>query len=108
MLLAVQQLNDFSGESIPKERITEMENEVKTQINLDELTKETLEKILEDARRQAEKEKILQPDPGKQVVDYFTENGKTIFDLQWLWRNHFVTTMEPKFLPKHWSVDHRN
>lgn len=44
---------------------------------------------------------------GQRVVDYFTlkENGGLTV-LERIWRQHFLDTMKPKYLPELWSVDH--
>ena len=47
---------------------------------------------------------------GEKVVDCFTsQHGieKGIVMLEKLWRNHFLDSMRPQFLPPLWSVDHR-
>ena len=47
---------------------------------------------------------------GEKVVEYFTSQhgiDKGIVMLEKLWRNHFLDSMRPQFLPPLWSVDHR-
>ena len=47
---------------------------------------------------------------GKKVVDHFVaqEDGhKGVILLEQLWRQHFLDTMRPQFLPPLWSVKHR-
>ena len=42
---------------------------------------------------------------GEKVVKYMMENdGLVMFERRW--RQHFVDSMDPKFLPDLWSVDH--
>ena len=45
---------------------------------------------------------------GLKVVEYFqsNENGG-LCSLEVRWRKHFLATMQPKFLPELWSVDHQ-
>ena len=40
------------------------------------------------------------------VVNYYTEN-EGILKLEKLWRQHFLDSMKPKFLPENWSIDHQ-
>lgn len=35
------------------------------------------------------------------------ENEKALHDFFIMWRNHFVDTMKPQYLPKYWQVEHR-
>ena len=43
---------------------------------------------------------------GKKVVEHFTAN-KGVLELEKRWRQHFLDTMNPRFLPPLWSVDHQ-
>lgn len=43
---------------------------------------------------------------GKKVVEYFSEKGGGIIQLERKWREHFLKKMNPKYLPELWSVDH--
>ncbi|XP_015116228.1 exonuclease 3'-5' domain-containing protein 2 [Diachasma alloeum] len=43
---------------------------------------------------------------GLKVVEYFTNSQNGLVALERMWREHFLTTMRPKFLPKLWSVRH--
>lgn len=44
---------------------------------------------------------------GEKVVQYFIEGGGGgIIQLEKMWRQHFLTSMKPRFLPELWSVDH--
>ncbi|CAN8025827.1 unnamed protein product [Ixodes persulcatus] len=44
---------------------------------------------------------------GERVVEHFKKNGGLVhFELRW--RQHFLETMKPKFLPALWSVDHHH
>ncbi|XP_057342216.1 exonuclease 3'-5' domain-containing protein 2 [Microplitis mediator] len=48
------------------------------------------------------------PNHGLKVVEHFVRSGKGLVELERLWRQHFVTTMRPKYLPKLWSIDHNH
>ncbi|XP_034235121.1 exonuclease 3'-5' domain-containing protein 2 isoform X2 [Thrips palmi] len=44
---------------------------------------------------------------GLLVVEHFSRNGvEGLMNLERIWREHFISVMEPKFLPDLWSVDH--
>lgn len=40
---------------------------------------------------------------GQAVVDYFRDDLEL---LETKWRQHFLNTMQPQFMPKHWSLHH--
>ena len=44
---------------------------------------------------------------GKKVVEHFISNGDGILILEQRWRQHFLDTMNPKYLPPFWSVNHQ-
>ncbi|KAJ8733715.1 hypothetical protein PYW07_014266 [Mythimna separata] len=41
---------------------------------------------------------------GVKVVDYYLKNGGLLL-LEELWRKHFLSSMEPRFMPARWSVN---
>ncbi|XP_058805451.1 exonuclease 3'-5' domain-containing protein 2 [Phymastichus coffea] len=43
---------------------------------------------------------------GLKVVQYFEKKDGGLVELEKLWREHFLDTMKPKFLPDLWSVSH--
>ena len=43
----------------------------------------------------------------KKVVEFFISNGDGILLLEKIWRQHFLDTMQPKYLPPFWSVSHQ-
>ncbi|XP_014203861.1 exonuclease 3'-5' domain-containing protein 2 [Copidosoma floridanum] len=43
---------------------------------------------------------------GPKVVEYFKNRGGGLMELEKLWREHFLKTMKPKYLPELWSVSH--
>ncbi|XP_072283836.1 exonuclease 3'-5' domain-containing protein 2 [Pyxicephalus adspersus] len=46
---------------------------------------------------------------GLKVVQCFAKGGlKSLMELEKRWRQHFLDTMQPKFLPQQWSVDHNH
>ncbi|XP_048757461.2 exonuclease 3'-5' domain-containing protein 2-like isoform X2 [Ostrea edulis] len=44
---------------------------------------------------------------GKGVIRYVRRHGG-IYNFERRWRQHFVDTMKPKYLPTNWSVDHKH
>ena len=44
---------------------------------------------------------------GKKVVDFFISSGDGILSLEEKWRQHFLDSMHPNFLPPFWSVSHQ-
>lgn len=42
---------------------------------------------------------------GQKVVKYFMDRNE-LHELEILWRNHFINTMNPQHLPELWSVYH--
>ncbi|XP_011498091.1 PREDICTED: exonuclease 3'-5' domain-containing protein 2 [Ceratosolen solmsi marchali] len=43
---------------------------------------------------------------GLKVVHYFQHNEGGLVELERLWREHFLSTLKPKFLPELWSICH--
>ncbi|XP_017874797.1 PREDICTED: exonuclease 3'-5' domain-containing protein 2 [Drosophila arizonae] len=43
---------------------------------------------------------------GKKVVQVYRDKLGGLVELERLWREHFLHTMQPKFLPKLWNVNH--
>lgn len=42
---------------------------------------------------------------GKLVVECMLDSRTELGEFIKAWRNHFIETMKPKFLPEHWSID---
>lgn len=43
---------------------------------------------------------------GVKVVEFYKNSPGGLINLEKIWREHFVTTMQPKYLPDLWSMDH--
>lgn len=43
---------------------------------------------------------------GKKVVEMYRDKFGGLIELERLWREHFLQTMQPKFLPELWNVNH--
>lgn len=80
---------------IPNKRIIEMKNNIKSFFGIKRLTKSRLLKISDN-----KKPIIVIRKHGEIVVD----NINDIQSFVELWREHFIKNMNPKFLPKNWSV----
>ena len=44
---------------------------------------------------------------GKKVVMHFMREKGGLLEFEKMWRRQFIETMEPKYLPNLWSVDHK-
>lgn len=43
---------------------------------------------------------------GQKVVQHFLKiDDLGVFELEKMWRRHFLVTMQPKYLPSNWSLD---
>ena len=45
---------------------------------------------------------------GLKVVQYFQRKEGGLVELERMWREHFLLTMKPKYLPNLWSVRHNH
>lgn len=43
---------------------------------------------------------------GEKVVEHYKNSDGGLITLENIWREHFVTTMQPKYLPELWSMNH--
>lgn len=43
---------------------------------------------------------------GEKVVEYYKNTNGGLIALENIWRKHFLTTMQPKYLPDLWSMNH--
>ncbi|KAI4488611.1 hypothetical protein M0802_011427 [Mischocyttarus mexicanus] len=69
--------------------------------NLLNLLDEELENALSQPSNQSK-----QPPHGLKVVQWFEEKEGGLVELEKMWREHFLTTMNPQHLPNLWSVRH--
>lgn len=80
--------------NIPKSRVIEMRNDIKSFFGIKRLTDSRLKSMV-DVRST-----VIKKTHGKIVIEkidnlqYFVE----------VWRNHFIEKMNPQFLPKNWSI----
>lgn len=95
-------LMNLQNSKLPKDRVALLEEVLKNHYGVDHVTEELLSKAA------GIDTKIYNADyvpHGAKVVDHVKKNGGLVrFELRW--RQHFLETMKPKFLPSLWSVDH--
>ncbi|KAI5635839.1 3'-5' exonuclease domain-containing protein [Phthorimaea operculella] len=70
----------------------------------DEVTQELLEEA-------ANMDLSIEEDPdyeshGQKVTDYFLREDGGLLKLEEIWRQHFLDSMKPKFMPELWSIKH--
>ncbi|KAH8358461.1 hypothetical protein KR093_000433 [Drosophila rubida] len=89
---------------IPEGKVAKMQQTV-----LDYFTDETVvtEQLLKKAAAlncRVENQDFCQH--GKRVVDMYRDKFGGLIELERIWREHFLQTMQPKFLPQLWNVNH--
>ena len=92
---------------IPEKRVKELQNLILGYFPVSKVNEELLMEAVNMESFVMNKNYIPH---GKKVVDYFVaqEAGdKGIILLEQMWRQHFLDTMRPQFLPPLWSVKHR-
>ncbi|XP_068628735.1 exonuclease 3'-5' domain-containing protein 2 [Battus philenor] len=88
---------------LPDSRRQELENVVLQHFPEHEYISEEL--LQEAAEMQVVFENIDYESHGHKVVEYFLKN-EGLLRLEELWREHFLVSMRPKFMPELWSVKH--
>lgn len=43
---------------------------------------------------------------GEKVVEFYKNSKQGLVTLERMWREHFLETMKPNYLPDLWSVEH--
>jgi hypothetical protein len=79
---------------MPKDRITEIKNEIKRILGLKKLHKNRVNKLLQEGVRNSNRTH------GEIVVSKL----ENIDEFMFTWRKHFIDNNECKYLPKNWSV----
>ena len=100
---AAKALN-YAGNKLPHDRSQQLMLIVQTHFNTSELTPEM---ITEAATMETRKENSNFVSHGQEVVKKVREEGK-LLEFEKTWRQHFLDTMRPQYLPPLWSVDHRH
>ena len=92
----------YAGEKIPEDRRNELLATVKDYLKTDNPTREML---LEASELETRRENCDFISHGLEVVRKVREGGE-LLTFEKMWREHFLETMDPKFLPPLWTVDH--
>ena len=91
------------GDQIPKQRQKDLKSVLKEFIDEDEIDLEKLKALSEITTTRANDS--YSGSHGEHVVEKLVDTG-TLREFVKMWREHFLSTMKPKFLPEYWSVDH--
>ncbi|KAM6912997.1 exonuclease 3'-5' domain-containing protein 2 [Xenentodon cancila] len=98
-----------AGEGLPEQRRAELQVLIKDFLNMNEeqeLSSETLQHAASLETRILNEAYIPH---GLKVVRAHAERGlRGLMELERRWRQHFLTTMQPRHLPPLWSVDHNH
>ena len=99
---AAKALN-FFGHKLPSARHRHLTCIVQEHFHVSSLTPEMIQ---EAATMETRKENSNFMSHGQEVVKKIREEGK-LLEFEKMWRQHFLDTMRPRYLPPLWSVDHR-
>lgn len=103
---AVKALRNKS--KLPLRRQEELTNVILEYTRQQEITPillDLLDEELKNALSSSANQMKNQPH-GLKVVQYFEEKEGGLVELEKIWREHFLTTMKPRYLPNLWSVRH--
>lgn len=100
---AAKALN-YSADKLPQDRHQQLSLIVQEYFNVTDLTPEM---ITEAATMEIRRENSNFVSHGQEVVKKVREAGK-LLEFEKTWRQHFLDTMRPQYLPPLWSVDHRH
>jgi len=92
-------------QSIPPERLQELIAVLRTHFGMDEVTEEMVDEAASIDCLEVNGEYV--PHSRAVVQHHMTTEGLSLIQLESRWRQHFIDTMKPKFLPDLWSVDHQ-
>ncbi|EZA55697.1 Exonuclease 3'-5' domain-containing protein [Ooceraea biroi] len=104
---AVKALNDTV--SLPSGRREEFENFVLEYTGKQKITPDLLSTLNEQLKSTLIQQPLNQckyQPHGLKVVQYFQRQEGGLIELERMWREHFLITMNPKHLPSLWSVRH--
>ncbi|KAK3095681.1 hypothetical protein FSP39_017541 [Pinctada imbricata] len=90
--------------NIPEARKEDLRKVILEFYGVSDVTQELLEEASEIDTKMVNGEYLPH---GKKVIRHIRKNGG-IFNFEKRWRQHFLDTMKPKYLPPKWSVDHRH
>ncbi|XP_052250586.1 exonuclease 3'-5' domain-containing protein 2-like isoform X2 [Dreissena polymorpha] len=90
--------------SIPEDRLQDLEAMVKTFYGVKSLPAELLEEAVSMETRVNNSSFVPH---GKKVVDFYMQKHGGLLEFERMWRRHFLESMQPKYLPALWSVEHQ-
>lgn len=93
-----------SGDKIPEARKIELEKTITDYFKVSGITEELLQKASNFDINTLNESYIPH---GLKVYQYFCQNGG-LTNFEKMWRQHFLDTMQPKYLPNMWSVEHNH
>lgn len=98
-----------AGEGLPEQRREELQALIKSFLNMNEGQELTDEALQQAAGLETRIFNEAYVPHGLKVVQAHAEQGlQGLMDLERRWRQHFLTTMQPRHLPPLWSVDHNH
>ncbi len=92
-----------ASDRIPESRRKHLESTLKTLTNKELIDETTLKELSEIGV--GKENEFYQGSHGEKVVANLVKEEK-LRDFVKMWREHFLSTMNPKYLPKLWSSDH--
>lgn len=88
--------------SLPQDRVALLEDVLKKHFDVDEVTDDVIRTASEIDTKIYNEEFVPH---GFKVVEHFkSTSGLVSFEMRW--RQHFLDSMQPQFMPAMWSVDH--
>jgi exonuclease 3'-5' domain-containing protein 2 len=96
----------FNAAKIPEERKKELREKLKHCLPSPDVEEIPMELLCDLAHMNITEEYLNYASHADKVVRYFSEKNGGLVELEKMWRQHFLDTMKPKFLPNLWSVDH--
>nr|XP_005305978.1 exonuclease 3'-5' domain-containing protein 2 isoform X4 [Chrysemys picta bellii] len=96
----------LNADSLPDTRREELLQGIKDFFNTETITSEMLQEAAGLETRICNESYMPH---GLKVVQCFAKGGlRSLMELERRWRQHFLDTMQPKHLPKRWSVNHNH
>ncbi|KAM4624717.1 exonuclease 3'-5' domain-containing protein 2 isoform 2-T2 [Polymixia lowei] len=98
-----------AGSSLPDRRREELQDVIKVFLNMKEKQELTTEALQQAAGLETRIFNEAYVPHGLKVVRAYAERGlRGLMDLERRWRQHFLTSMQPRHLPPLWAVDHNH
>ncbi|XP_050567329.1 exonuclease 3'-5' domain-containing protein 2 isoform X2 [Cygnus atratus] len=96
----------LNADSLPDPRRAELLQGIKDFFNTEAVTPEMLQEAAGLETRICNESYMPH---GLKVVQCFAKGGlRSLMQLERRWRQHFLDSMQPKYLPEQWSVDHNH